>query len=85
MSYLIPSSIFKTVFGNRLRKFMNEYIYQIKDYTREKIFDEALVKSAIIVFDKKLTNRKVSYLDMSSKNKLSILKSKMNGKWIFSN
>lgn len=85
MSYLIPSSIFKTVFGNRLRNFMNEHIYQIKDYTREKIFDEALVKSAIIVFDKNLTNKKVSYLDMSSNNKLSILKSKMNGKWIFSN
>ena len=35
MSYLIPSSIFKTVFGLNLRIFMKPYITIIKDYTQE--------------------------------------------------
>ena len=49
MAYLIPSSIFKTVFGANLRECMKKYIHVIRDYTQEKIFDNALVKSAIMV------------------------------------
>ena len=85
MSYLIPSSIFKTVFGNRLREYIKPYIYQIKDYTKEKIFDDVLIKSAIIVVDKKLNEKTFSYLDMSRNNKISIFKNRMQDKWIFSN
>lgn len=66
MSYLIPSSIFKTVFGNKLREFMVEYIVEIKDYTKEKIFDNALVKSAIIIVDKKDCSEKIKYMNMSN-------------------
>ena len=85
MSYLIPSSIFKTVFGNNLREFMIQYIIGIKDYTKEKIFDNALVKSAIIIFDKNYISEKIQYFDMSSNSRLCISKTKMKQKWIFSN
>ena len=85
MSYLIPSSIFKTVFGDKLRSFMSQYIIGIKDYTKEKIFDNALVKSAIIIFDKNYIGEKVQYFDMSSNSRLCISKTTMKGKWIFSN
>ena len=85
MSYLIPSSIFKTVFGNRLREYIKPYIYQIKDYTKEKIFGDALVKSAIIIFDKNYISEKIKYFDMCCNNQLSISKKTMKGKWIFSN
>ena len=72
MSYLIPSSIFKTVFGNKLREFMVQYIVEIKDYTKEKIFDNALVKSAIIIVDKKDCSEKIKYINMSSDSGLYI-------------
>ena len=85
MSYLIPSSIFKTVFGDKLRGFMSKNIVAIKDYTKEKIFDDALVKSAIIIFDKKYTSKKIEYFDMCCNNRLYISKKTMKGKWIFSN
>lgn len=52
MAYLIPSSIFKTVFGLNLRNYIKPYITVIKDYTQEKVFDNALVKSSIMVLDK---------------------------------
>lgn len=85
MSYLIPSSIFKTVFGDKLREFMSENIICIKDYTKEKIFDDALVKSAIIIFDKNYNSNEIKYFDMCCNNQLSINKKTMKGKWIFSN
>ncbi|WP_455938196.1 Eco57I restriction-modification methylase domain-containing protein [Gemella morbillorum] len=85
MSYLIPSSIFKTVFGDKLREFMNPFIIEIKDYTREQIFDNALVKSAIIIIDKNYNREKIQYLDMSNNRELSIHKTTMEKKWIFSN
>ena len=74
MSYLIPSSIFKTVFGDKLREFMIEDIVVIKDYTKEKIFGDALVKSAIIIFDKNYISEKIKYFDMCCNNQLSISK-----------
>lgn len=85
MSYLIPSSIFKTVFGDKLREYMNPFIITIKDYTKEKIFDNALVKSAIVIMDKKYNSKNIQYLDMSSKKKLLISKTELKKKWIFSN
>ena len=48
MSYLIPSSIFKTVFGKKLRSYIKPYLQEIYDYTQDKMFDDVLVKSAII-------------------------------------
>ena len=85
MSYLIPSSIFKTVFGNKLREFMVQYIVEIKDYTKEKIFDNALVKSAIIIVDKKDCSEKIKYINMSNDSGLYILKKTIRKKWVFSN
>ena len=84
MSYLIPSSIFKTVFGNKLRDFMLRSIVQIKDYSKQRIFNDALVKSAIIVFENSNSSQKVSYIDMSDKHKESFKKDLMKEKWIFS-
>lgn len=85
MSYLIPSSIFKTVSGAKLRELMCTNIVVIKDYTKKKIFDDALVKSAIIIFDKNYNSKKIKYFDMCCNNQLSISKKTMKGKWIFSN
>lgn len=85
MSYLIPSSIFKTVFGNDLRNIMKQYITEIKDYPLEKIFDEALVKSSIIVFDKQRQQDYLCYREMTSKNEIKITLVQLKDKWLFTN
>lgn len=36
MAYLIPSSIFKTVFGKKLRDYIKSYLKEIRDYTQDK-------------------------------------------------
>lgn len=83
MSYLIPSSIFKTVFGHNLRVFMSPYIERIKDYTQIKIFDKALVKSSIMVLNKQRQQQILYYRDMSMKTEIEIPIEQLEGKWFF--
>lgn len=83
MSYLIPSSIYKTVFGYNLRTFMSPYITSIKDYTQVKIFDKALVKSSIMVIDKQRQQQTLQYKDMSVGTEINIPIEKLGEKWVF--
>ena len=83
MSYLIPNSIFKTVFGKKLRELILPSLVEIKDYTNNNIFKEALVKSAIIVINAKNKNKNVTYKDYSNNYKLKINSMELGEKWIF--
>lgn len=83
MSYLIPSSIYKTVFGHNLRIFMSPYIAQIKDYKQVKIFDKALVKSSIMILDKQRQQEFLHYQDMSMENAIDIPIAQLDEKWFF--
>lgn len=85
MSYLIPSSIFKTVFGANLRECMKPYIETIRDFTQEKMFDEALVKSAIMVLNKNRDTENLYYVDMTLNTNLSIPIGDFGEKWFFTN
>lgn len=84
MAYLIPSSIFKTVFGINLRNFMKPYIVEIKDYTKEKVFDTALVKSAIMILDSGHSQSTLHYRDMTIKRQIDIPIEQLEDKWFFS-
>lgn len=83
MSYLIPSSIFKTVFGLNLRNYMKSYVTVIKDYTQEKVFDNALVKSAIMVLDMQRKQDVLHYKDMTLGIEIDIPVNKLTDKWFF--
>lgn len=83
MSYLIPSSIYKTVFGHNLRAFMSPYITKIKDYKQVKIFDKALVKSSIMVLDKQRQHDVLRYQDMSMETEMEIPIERLEEKWFF--
>ena len=83
MSYLIPSSIYKTVFGHNLRVFMSPYIAKIKDYKQVKIFDKALVKSSIMVLDKQRQQDILYYQDMSMETEMEIPIIQLEEKWFF--
>ena len=85
MSYLIPSSIFKTVFGFNLRELIKPFIKKIIDYSQKKIFNKALIKSAIIILDKSATTKdKINYIEEYSNRNSYLLKEKLFNKWFFS-
>lgn len=83
MAYLIPSSIFKTVFGENLRKIMLPHLVTIYDYTQEKVFSDALVKSAIVVLSSVDTGSGIHYVDETTKVDKMLLRDKLGAKWNF--
>lgn len=83
MAYLIPSSIFKTVFGEKLRAFIKPYLQEIHDYTQDKMFDNALVKSAIMILDKAANHNDMVYYDVANKEKFIIPLANLSKKWFF--
>lgn len=84
MSYLIPSSIFKNVFADRLRNMMLPSLIKIYDYTNKKLFNSVLTSSAIMVFDNKNKTDKIEYFDIAKNTSFEINKKNLSGKWIFS-
>ena len=83
MAYLIPSSIFKTVFGEKLRNYIKPYLYEIKDYTQDRMFDNALVKSAIMVLNKKNVGNVLHYYNMANGQLINIPINNLRKKWFF--
>lgn len=83
MSYLIPSSIFKTVFGAQLRTVIEPYIESIRDFTQEKMFNNALVKSAIMVLNKNRQDDILHYIDVTLNKKLDLQINLLGNKWFF--
>lgn len=83
MSYLVPGSIFKTVYGLCIRKQMRPFISEIIDFTQEKVFDSALVKSLIIVLNKGIQVKTINYIDSSTGISQFIEKDGLGDKWVF--
>ena len=83
MAYLIPVSIFKTVFGETLRKNMKPFVRKITEYTQEGVFDEALVKPAILVLEKNKLKNQLQYIDNASDTSRIIDINKLSLKWTF--
>lgn len=84
MAYLIPSSIFKTVYGSSLRVLMKPYIDKILDYTQAKMFDNALVKSAIMILDVDKQDNNLYYTDVTLQKELQLPLNVLEDKWFFS-
>ncbi len=85
MSYLVPSSIFKTVFGNQLRLIIKDYVSLVKDYNDNNIFDNATIKSSILVLDRANDSKLLSYINANKNDNRVINKSELGEKWFFSN
>jgi Type I restriction-modification system methyltransferase subunit len=83
MAYLIPSSIFKTVFGANLRACMKPYIEIVRDFTQEKMFDNALVKSAIMVLNANRGEAILQYTDVTLDKNLNLPVEVLGEKWFF--
>lgn len=83
LAYLIPSSIFKNVYAESLRNYILPDITMIIDFKTEKVFEEALVATSILICDKKSNAKSIIYKNEEAKIKRKIQKKILNGKWIF--
>ena len=83
MAYLIPSSVFKTVFGESVRKIMCPHVVMINDYTMDRLFKNATVKAAIVIIDKNTTKQSIRYVDDTTGIDVEIRRDRLKDKWIF--
>lgn len=84
LSYLIPSSIFKNVFAQELRDLILPFTTKILDYTTQRLFDNVLISSAIIVCDKNIIQEYIEYFDIVNNKKVNLKKNDLINKWFFS-
>lgn len=83
MSYLIPSSVYKTVFGDAIRRKMLPYVEKVIDYPQVKVFQNALVKSSILVLNKDKKDSEIQYIDASSNVECVLNTNDLGEKWFF--
>lgn len=83
LAYLIPSSIFKNVFAERLRDYVLPSISTIYDFKTEKVFSKALVATSILVCEKGKNKKQILYKNEEIKTRIKIPKNSLKHKWIF--
>ncbi|WP_396179273.1 Eco57I restriction-modification methylase domain-containing protein [Flavobacterium sp.] len=66
LSYINTNKFFKTEYGKPLRKFISDYkIHSIVNFEQVPIFDEALVSSLIIIFEKSKSKSEFTFSEFS--------------------
>lgn len=83
LAYLIPNNIFKNRFADRLRVFMLPHLSVIIDYTTEKLFENKLTSSAIIICNGSHHNNDIQYVDKVKNREIKLDKTNLTHKWIF--
>ena len=80
---LVPTNIYKNVFGKNLRSILLPYVDVIKEYPGEKLFADTLTSSTVFLFDKSTESANVTYSDMSAKKTFVFPRSSLGEKWVF--
>lgn len=83
MIYLIPNSIFKNIFAKQLRKTIMKHLINIFDYPNQKLFQNALTSSALILLVKNSNEQIFQYNNVSKNINFNIDKKTLTDKWIF--
>lgn len=81
--YLVPSSIYKTVFGKKLREIMKPFLQRVEDYSNLQVFEKILVKSSIFQLRKNNISETLLYINNGTEKTLQ--KNILKDKWIFEN
>ena len=80
--YLIPSNIFKNVFGEEIRKLILNDLENVVEFPNEKVFENALVTPSIIKIRKGLKSSHFHYSEKFEKIK-QIDKEQVSERWFF--
>lgn len=83
MVYLIPNSIFKNVFAQKLREMILEHLVIIFDYPNQKLFSNALTSSAIMILKKNSNLNRFQYSNITKGTVHNIDKDILKDKWMF--
>lgn len=82
---LVPANIYKNVFGKKLRELLRPHVKSIREYPGQELFDKTLTSSTIFLYDKTCESDIVSYINLTAKQEVKVVRSSLGEKWIFSN
>ena len=82
--YLIPFSIFRNRFAQKVRDEIKSDLVSIYDYSGEKVFPGVTTSVAVIHIIKDSNQEYIEYFVQSSAKSEEIEKSRLKGKWFFS-
>lgn len=81
--YLLPYSIMKNKFADRLREYISQYITKIYDYTGIKVFPEAITSSVVFLIENKKNRENVQYYLVNENEKRYISRKQLSRVWKF--
>lgn len=79
---LIPNSIYKNVFADRLRSKIKDHIKQINIYPSQQLFKDVLTSTSIFAYDNECNTDTVLCINKTTNNKHLIPRESLRGKWI---
>ncbi|MFS0673658.1 Eco57I restriction-modification methylase domain-containing protein [Ornithinibacillus sp. 179-J 7C1 HS] len=85
MSYIVPNSLFKNVFGKDIRNLMKDRLERIYDYKESFVFGKDILTSpAILCLINNNPENILIYYDVDNKKEIIIDKTLLQDKWYFS-
>lgn len=82
---LVPTNIYKNVFGKKLRELLLPHISIIKEYPGQTLFEGVLTSSTLFLFDNANDLTSITYVDVTKNCTIKIPRDSLGDKWIFSN
>ena len=82
-AFLIPNSVFKNVFGQKLRDRLSNHVVRIEDFSSIKLFDNAMTSSAFLIIERNPNSNFITYINRADSVENKILRNLLVGKWRF--
>lgn len=83
MVLLVPNSIYKNVFGEKIREQLHDCIEEIWEYPDIKMFEDTLTSSSIFLYNKMCQNDYIVYHNKREERTLKIYRDALSEKWVF--
>ena len=80
---LVPSSIYKTVFGEKLREILQPHISVIYEYPNKKLFGNTLTSNTMFLFDMSCDSPQIEYADATAGYTFNVERASLGEKWVF--
>lgn len=85
MVQLIPSNIYKNVFGDAIRKKLLPGVSTVWEYPNSQLFEDTLTSSSILVYESRKDITTISYRASPKAKAVQIEKKRLGDKWVFLN
>ena len=81
---LIPGSIYKNAYAEKLREKLKDHISQIIIFPSQELFKDVPNSTSIFLYDNRCTSKELRYINRTTGEQVLLERDSLDGKWIFS-